>query len=41
MPFEIEVGGKILFGKYFRFRGQDVGQEPLIMREDEILAILN
>ncbi len=41
LALEAKVGDKILFGKY---SGSDVkvdGQDLLIMREDEILAILN
>jgi chaperonin GroES len=41
LPLEVKAGDKILFGKY---SGSDVkidGQELLIMREDEILAVLN
>jgi chaperonin GroES len=36
----VEVGNKILFGKY---SGTDIkidGQEVLILREDEVLAVL-
>lgn len=41
LALEVKAGDKILFGKY---SGSDVkidGQDLLIMREDEILAILN
>jgi chaperonin GroES len=37
---EVEVGNKILFGKY---SGSDIkidGNEYLIMREDEVLAVI-
>jgi chaperonin GroES len=37
----VQVGDKILFGKY---SGSDIkldGQEYMIMREDEVLGILN
>ena len=40
LTLEVKAGDRILFGKY---SGSDVkidGQEALIMREDEILAIL-
>jgi chaperonin GroES len=40
-PVEVQSGNRILFGKY---SGSDVkldGQEYLILREDEILAILD
>lgn len=39
-PLDVEVGDKILFGKY---SGNDIkldGNEYLIMREDEILGVL-
>jgi Co-chaperonin GroES (HSP10) len=39
-PLEVKAGDRILFGKY---SGSDVkldGQEYLILREDEVLAIL-
>jgi chaperonin GroES len=39
-PLELEVGNKILFGKY---SGSDIkidGNEYLIMREDEVLAVI-
>ena len=38
---ELEVGNKILFGKY---SGSDIkidGNEYLIMREDEVLAVIS
>ncbi len=40
MPLDVVVGDKILFGKY---SGSDIkvdGQEYLIMREDEVLAVI-
>ena len=40
VPLEVKVGDKILFGKY---SGTDIkieGQEVLILREDEVLAIV-
>ncbi len=40
VPVELKVGDRILFGKY---SGSDVkidGQEYLILREDEILGVL-
>lgn len=40
IPLDVEVGDKILFGKY---SGSDIkvdGQEYLIMREDEVLAVI-
>ena len=39
-PLDVKVGDKILFGKY---SGTDIkvdGQEYLILREDEVLAVL-
>ncbi len=40
LPLDVKVGDTILFGKY---SGQDIkidGEEYLIMREDEVLAIV-
>jgi chaperonin GroES len=40
-PLEVKVGDKILFGKY---AGTDIkidGEEHLIMREDDIIAIVD
>ena len=40
LPLEVKVGEKVLFGKY---AGQTVkvdGEEVLVMREDEILAVI-
>jgi chaperonin GroES len=40
VPMEVKAGDKILFGKY---SGTDIkidGQEVLILREDEVLAIV-
>jgi chaperonin GroES len=40
LPMDVKVGDRILFGKY---SGTDIkidGEEMLILREDEILAIL-
>lgn len=40
IPLDVEVGNHILFGKY---SGSDIkldGEEYLIMREDEVLGIL-
>ena len=40
MPMDVKVGDRILFGKY---SGNDIkldGNEYLIMREDEILGVL-
>ena len=41
VPLDVQVGDRILFGKY---SGSDIkldGEEYLIMREDEILGILD
>jgi len=40
IPLDVKVGNKILFGKY---TGTDIkidGEEVLILREDEVLAIV-
>ena len=40
VPLDVKVGDKILFGKY---SGTDIkidGEEVLILREDEVLAVL-
>ena len=40
LPLDVKVGNKILFGKY---TGTDLkidGEEVLILREDEVLAVL-
>jgi len=40
VPLDVQVGNRILFGKY---SGSDIkldGEEYLIMREDEVLGIL-
>ena len=40
VPLDVKAGDKILFGKY---SGTDIkidGQEYLILREDEVLAIV-
>ena len=41
VPLDVQVGDRILFGKY---SGSDIkldGDEFLIMREDEVLGVLN
>jgi chaperonin GroES len=41
IPLDVQVGDRILFGKY---SGSDIkieGEELLIMREDEVLGILD
>ena len=40
MPLDVKAGDKVLFGKY---SGQEIkldGEEYLIMREDEILGVI-
>ena len=40
VPLDVKVGDKILFGKY---TGTDIkidGEEVLVLREDEVLAVL-
>jgi len=40
LPMDVKVGDRILFGKY---SGSDIkldGEEYMIMREDEVLAVL-
>ena len=39
-PLEVKVGDKVLFGKYTGTEVKIDGQEVLILREDEVLAIL-
>ena len=41
VPLDVKAGDKILFGKY---SGQEIkidGEEYLIMREDEVLAVMD
>ena len=41
IPLDVKAGDKILFGKY---SGQEIkldGEEYLIMREDEVLAVID
>jgi chaperonin GroES len=40
VALEIEVGNRILFGKYSGTDMKIEGEEVLIVREDEVLAIL-
>lgn len=40
IPLEIKAGDKILFGKYAGTEIQIDGEEHLIMREDDIIAII-
>jgi chaperonin GroES len=39
-PLEVKVGNRILFGKYSGNEIQLDGQEYLVMREDDVLGIL-
>ena len=39
-PLEVEVGNKILFGKYSGTEIKIEGDEHVILREDEVLGIL-
>jgi len=39
-PLEVKVGDKILYGKYSGSEISHDGQEYLILREEEVLAIL-
>ena len=40
VALEVKAGDKVLFGKYSGSEVKIDGQEAMIMREDEILAIL-
>jgi len=40
MPLEVKAGDRILFGKYAGTEIQIDGEEHLIMREDDIIAIV-
>jgi chaperonin GroES len=40
IPLEVKAGNKILFGKYAGTEIQIDGEEHLIMREDDIIAII-
>ena len=39
-PLDVKVGDKVLFGKYSGTEVKLDGEEHLIMREDEILAVV-
>ena len=41
VPLDVQVGDRILFGKYSGSEIKLDGNEYLIMREDEVLGILN
>ena len=40
LPMELKVGDKILFGKYSGTEIKIDGEDVLILREDEVLAVL-
>ena len=40
-PLDVKVGDKILFGKYSGTEVNVEGEELLVMREDDITAIIN
>jgi chaperonin GroES len=40
IPLEVKAGDKILFGKYAGTEIQIEGEEHIIMREDDIIAIV-
>ncbi|BDV44804.1 10 kDa chaperonin [Geotalea uraniireducens] len=40
LPIDVKVGDKILFGKYAGTEIKVEGQEYLIMREDDILGVI-
>lgn len=41
MPLEVKVGDKVLFGKYSGTELKLNGEELLMMREEDILGIIN
>ena len=41
MPLEVKVGDKILFGKYSGTELKLNGEELLMMREEDVLGIIN
>jgi chaperonin GroES len=41
VPLDVQVGDRILFGKYSGSEIKLDGQELLIMREDEVLGVLS
>src|SRR5918995_1687743 len=41
IPLDVQVGDRILFGKYSGSEVKIDGNEFLIMREDEVLGVLN
>jgi chaperonin GroES len=41
LPLEVKVGDKVLFGKYAGTELKLNGQEYLMMREEDILGVIN
>lgn len=41
LPPEVQAGDKVLFGKYTGSEVRIDGQEVLILREDEVLAVMS
>jgi chaperonin GroES len=41
MPLDVKVGDLILFGKYTKQEVSVEGEEYLILREDEVLAVID
>ena len=41
VPLDVKAGDRILFGKYTSQEVKLDGEEYLIMREDEVLAVIN
>jgi chaperonin GroES len=41
VPLDVQVGDRILFGKYSGSEIKLEGEELIIMREDEVLGVLN
>ena len=39
-PLDVKAGDKVLFGKYSRHRGQGRRRGLLVMREDDIMAVI-
>ncbi len=39
-PLEVKVGDKVIFGKYAGTEFRQDGEEVLMMREDDIMAII-
>ena len=41
VPLDVKVGDRVLFGKYSGTETKVVGREYIIMREDDVLGILD